>query len=168
MGTMAAYVALLLLFSLGNFYAAEAGEALGISCNNNPDKALANEASGKASAPNATDALVAATLPPDIKLEPSQTPLLKSPRIIKVSMMTGRGSLAGSSVSKEHEALQFQRALKLHEEHAHLHGHGHFVQRSQTIEGSIVPPIYTKIATLLSLVIGEMQKPPELRAEWLL
>jgi hypothetical protein len=82
----------------------------------------------------------------------------ENPRILKVTVFYGEGMLyKGSDEDVSQEILQG------HSDHALRHGHKQIIQRQNLME-----TIYTKPAAILSILLQELQKPEEKRAEWIL
>ncbi|UZJ55626.1 hypothetical protein CBS101457_004946 [Exobasidium rhododendri] len=77
-------------------------------------------------------------------------------RIIKVTVFYGEGMLYKGS--EENVSPQI---LAGHTEHARRHGHKQIIQK-QNLMGSI----YTKPATILNVILEELNKPEDKRAEW--
>ena len=75
---------------------------------------------------------------------------LSRPTVGKVTMIYGGNPI-------------YERSLKTHEEHSRRLGYPTYVLRRSILDG-----MWSKLAYILSLLLQEMGKPPDLRMEWLL
>lgn len=82
-------------------------------------------------------------------------------KIIKLTFAYGKGSIDATGHGAEKEAIR-EGVIRGHIEHAKKFGYKQYVQRED-----IFGDILTKPATALQIILEELQKPEDKRAEWL-
>jgi hypothetical protein len=82
-------------------------------------------------------------------------------KVIKVTFDYGKGSIDSEGHNSAMNDLR-QRVIQTHIDHASRHNHRQVVQRTDLIGN-----IFTKVATILHIMIDELNKPEGKRSEWI-
>lgn len=82
-------------------------------------------------------------------------------KVIKVTFAYGKGAIDAEGHTSTMNALR-ERVIHTHIDHAKRHNHRQIVQRTDLIGN-----IFTKVATILHIMIDELNKPEDKRSGWI-